>query len=780
MGELFEVLGSLRFSPLETCPPELRGKVITLRSVDDALFQVPAEAACISGRVRRLAAKNGVAEEIPLPLKKTTVAKVVDYMKHHKDIAEGELVTPLISDDLVECGVTRWDAKFVDCDKMMLFDLNLTASLLDMAGLFFLTSAKAAILFKDKSSDHLRKQFNLLNDLPRHEEETMSRELQASGKAHRDDAGAEIAALAVALQATAVAAEKHGCLEATRTEDGVPVVDLRSWRHATWRAAVLLDWKQLGVAPAEVRGDRDLLFGALMVSQGLALQYASPELRSDKKLVLEATKYSGMAFREAADELRGDRSIVLEAIAMHPAALAGATDALRGDRHLVLEAATNGYGAALQGATRDLQRDGDFVLQVVSQDPHAFKYAAEELRNDRNFAMQAATNSGRTLQHMPSKFQADREIVAAAVGENVAAALFAHTSRRGDLGIELPWDSQLKVPSARPGALEAGETPGGPRMLAYAEYGYVPWCAKLQKSVQFSAMSVMMGNMGQANYVAANAYLDKLPAHQRPEIEAVTLMWGAVGNIGMRWKAFASQDMMNATPDALLSIIDASMVLQVTCCKMDCPEWYNATLMDIHSREYFLTLTSGGGSGGGFKPSESQAIRTTEWRADGLGKGFLLGKDLDDDRVPAQPNEAPPLGGWPGLATGRSRRAEASGTAAAAAVAQKRRYELEIGARVQLVGLTSKNGATGVLLKCFADGKWKVRLDDGSGNALLKGCYMQAIESATEVAKAGGDALQGTTSDADARRSKAEARKCRLNERVAAADEVDQRVTACA
>merc|ERR1719401_1433631 len=110
----------------------------------------------------------------------------------------------------------------------------------------------------------------------------------------------------------------------------------------------------------------------------------------------------------------------------------------------MLEAAGRGHGSALQGAAPELQRDAEFVLQVAIADPQAFRYAAEELREDRQFAVRVARHSGRTLQHMLPRFKADREVVTAAVGENVASALFAHTSRRQDMGIDLPWDTQTQ------------------------------------------------------------------------------------------------------------------------------------------------------------------------------------------------------------------------------------------------------------------------------------------------------------------------------------------------
>lgn len=49
------------------------------------------------------------------------------------------------------------------------------------------------------------------------------------------------------------------------------------------------------------------------------------------------------------------------------------------------------------------------------------------------------------------------------------------------------------------------------------------------------------------------------------------------------------------------------------------------------------------------------------------------------------------------------------------------------GDRVRLVGVSSKSGMEGTIIKRTSEGKWKVRLADGSGNALLKSGNLQAI-----------------------------------------------------
>ena len=53
---------------------------------------------------------------------------------------------------------------------------------------------------------------------------------------------------------------------------------------------------------------------AAVEQDGRALQYASAELRSDRKFVLAAVKQDGRALEYASAELRSDREIVLAAV----------------------------------------------------------------------------------------------------------------------------------------------------------------------------------------------------------------------------------------------------------------------------------------------------------------------------------------------------------------------------------------------------------------------------------------------------------------------------------
>eukprot|EP00440_Ansanella_granifera_P057643 gb/GFBE01062494.1/.p1 GENE.gb/GFBE01062494.1/~~gb/GFBE01062494.1/.p1 ORF type:complete len:967 (+),score=258.36 gb/GFBE01062494.1/:1-2901(+) len=787
-GEMYSVWGQMKWGPGSSCPPNLAGKTVTLKCKEGDIFEVPSEAASISLRVRNDLLSKGCDSELEYPIKKAVMGKLVEYLKHHKEHSVSEIRTPLQSDNLQDCGATRWDSSFANVDKEMLFDLTVAASYLDISSLFFLLSAKAAIMTNNKSADKLRKEFSLANDFPASEEAELRREYTASRKSQGalpDSDLSMLAAQSVIRNGMKAAEHKAGikALENASDEASSPAVNLKSWRHAMWRAAVLDDWKLLANAPEQVKDDRDLVRGLLWASQGAALKYASAELRANEELVLEATKHFGTAFSDAAPELRNSKDFILKAVGANGAALGSAPDSFRNDKAFLLEAAKAGHGSALQGSSNALRSDRNFVLDMVVHSAAAYKYASEDLLQDKDFALAAAKRNGQTLKFMNSVFKADPDVVRTAVSRDPNAAQYAHASRRSEMGVaealygeeqmKEEIQNQLKAAQEEAASTTALAVAGGPRQVPLqviqdrAQYT----CMKLQKTVHFTAMSVMFANMGQANYVAANSYLDKLPAFERPEIDCVGLMWGAVGNIGMRWKAFASQDFLNQTPEALLSIADSSKVLSLACCTIDPPEWFAAGHFDELSRQGLLTVTAGQIKLESTESSTTAAEVQWEQMHDADREAL---KDLAIvDRRPVPSNfieetASAPLGGWPSLVNGKA--AE---------------IPLVEGTKVRLTGLRAKNGLTGTLLQKFQDSKWKVRLDDGSGNALLREGFFEPIAATGGSAGAAAVARKPkmhfeetaemqayTAAAADLRKSKIEERRAQLKERIAARRQV--------
>jgi len=412
----------------------------------------------------------------------------------------------------------------------------------------------------------------------------------------------------------------------------------------------------------------------------------------------------------------------------------------------VLEVTGEGIGSALRGASPKLCADSHFVLQALVKDPEAYKHAAENLRSKKDFAIQAATTNGLSLQHMSSAFRADADIVTAAVADNPASALFAHSSRRAQLGLKQPFDSTSTM-EERLG--DVGTViqfvRQGPQLAAYQEPGFAKsdWCMKMTKMVAFAGGgNIGPGSIGQGNYNAANMFMDQLPTRQRPVFDSVSFMWGGVGTIGMRHRTFGSSDVLLQTPGALLTIPECCMIIRVTCVATGPPEWMTCFYMEPVTKEIYLRPTAGFGSGGGYKPSETASPypscprkrhgRKKEPLATGASKNDML---MDDPL-----NASTPLGGWPGLLEPRN---DIVSVPIACFVE---------GARVRLTGVGSQSDRLGTLVKQTQDGKWKVRLDNDLGNAVLKRSNLQLVDETEDAS----DATQLTpqadasTEDADA------------------------------
>merc|ERR1712032_1006501 len=114
--------------------------------------------------------------------------------------------------------------------------------------------------------------------------------------------------------------------------------------------------------------------------------------------------------------------------------------------------------------------------------------------------------------------------------------------------------------------------------------------------LMFSASSTPSGNMGQGNYTAGNAYMDALTWQARSDrglcSNPITMMWGAVAGIGMRWKAFATMDFTNETPEMQFTIEESANVLLLAFAIKDIPEWWG--MMPPVMLAYTLQANAGG------------------------------------------------------------------------------------------------------------------------------------------------------------------------------------------
>eukprot|EP00403_Amphidinium_massartii_P004368 CAMPEP_0178380556 /NCGR_PEP_ID=MMETSP0689_2-20121128/5524_1 /TAXON_ID=160604 /ORGANISM="Amphidinium massartii, Strain CS-259" /LENGTH=728 /DNA_ID=CAMNT_0020000703 /DNA_START=85 /DNA_END=2268 /DNA_ORIENTATION=+ len=133
-----------------------------------------------------------------------------------------------------------------------------------------------------------------------------------------------------------------------------------------------------------------------------------------------------------------------------------------------------------------------------------------------------------------------------------------------------------------------------------------PRCLRMWDMLYFSTWNTPFGNVGQCAYNPANIILDRLAWQERQtQVRPFsgTLMWGGVAGIGMRWKAFGSQDMMilEGMSDLMVTVDEAQTVLRVLLTRLqDGPEWIAAAPVDEATRAFVLSDFPKAGDGPAF------------------------------------------------------------------------------------------------------------------------------------------------------------------------------------
>ncbi|VEV57553.1 suppressor of kinetochore protein 1, putative [Plasmodium vinckei vinckei] len=109
-------------------------------------------------------------DAIPLPNIKTQILKkIIEYMEYHIHNPPDEIPKPLITSNLQDV-VSVWDYDFVNTDKETLYELIEASNYLDIKPLLDLTCGKIASMMKDKTTEEIRAEFDIVNDFTREEE----------------------------------------------------------------------------------------------------------------------------------------------------------------------------------------------------------------------------------------------------------------------------------------------------------------------------------------------------------------------------------------------------------------------------------------------------------------------------------------------------------------------------------------------------------------------------------------------------------------------------------
>ena len=147
-----------------------------------------------------------------------------------------------------------------------------------------------------------------------------------------------------------------------------------------------------------------------LLQDGLAIQYAHPELRVNAQLGILAVNKNPDALAFVSAEVRNTKHVVLGAVRQCGQALRFASDRLRADRDVVKAAVTED-GLALAFASFELRSDAPSVSAAVQNTPKALQYATGRLRMSRPFVMSLVEKRPACLQYADPALQTNPDLL---------------------------------------------------------------------------------------------------------------------------------------------------------------------------------------------------------------------------------------------------------------------------------------------------------------------------------------------------------------------------------
>lgn len=200
------------------------------------------------------------------------------------------------------------------------------------------------------------------------------------------------------------------------------------------RAAVQNNGRALNFASNDLRGVRELVLTALDTDYGRiahcdgthyptggVLGFASIELTSDRLFMLEVIRWFGPRITTL-NANRGGRRYAGGQSVLN--LLRRASPGLKADAELVLEALVYDSNA-LDFASESLRDDRDFMLKVAELDVKALRWASKVLKRDRLFIIDAVKINGDALEFDQCSSFESLGVVRLAIASNPNAVRFA-------------------------------------------------------------------------------------------------------------------------------------------------------------------------------------------------------------------------------------------------------------------------------------------------------------------------------------------------------------------
>lgn len=146
---------------------------LSLEKNPNESIEVPIEVINMSGTIKNMLDDLGNESNVPIPIanvRPEIFTKIVEYCVYH-------IEHPIVDKyDSKKEDIVPFDAKFLEVDQSMLFEIILAANFLDIKSLLDTSCKTVANMIKGKSPEEIRKTFNIKNDFTPEEEEAVRKE----------------------------------------------------------------------------------------------------------------------------------------------------------------------------------------------------------------------------------------------------------------------------------------------------------------------------------------------------------------------------------------------------------------------------------------------------------------------------------------------------------------------------------------------------------------------------------------------------------------------------
>jgi hypothetical protein len=169
----------------------------------------------------------------------------------------------------------------------------------------------------------------------------------------------------------------------------------------------------------EIQDNREFLLAAVKTHNPQFFHQLPPELQNDEEVVMayisgiENADSSIKKFAHVPDQFKNNPRVVLAAVSKLSTSLHDANPALLQDKEFAINCVHANFNS-LQYLPA-FQDDNDVMLEAISIDGRAIKYASDRIKKDREFVVRAVRQTGRALYYIDESLKNDEAIVRVAM-----------------------------------------------------------------------------------------------------------------------------------------------------------------------------------------------------------------------------------------------------------------------------------------------------------------------------------------------------------------------------